>query len=89
MVKNVLRDLMGPIKHVYRFFMAGIVPTRLATALKQPGLDNKQVFPGGVFYAPFLTSLVTPLFAQFLFGPTRVSRRADGTRGAIVVEKCR
>ena len=89
MVKNVLATLMGPIKHVYRLFMAGIVPARVAEVLGKPEWKNKQVFEGGVFYAPYLTSLVTPLFFGFLVGNSSTCRREDGTRGAVLVEKCR
>ncbi|GMH80955.1 hypothetical protein TrST_g8645 [Triparma strigata] len=89
MVRNTLRRLMGPIKPIYRLFMAGIVPAKVGEALGKEEWKDKQVFKGGLFYAPFLTSLVTPLFFQWLVGPARTSRRSDGTRGGVVVEKCR
>ena len=89
MVRTTLRRLMGPIVPIYRLFMGGIIPSRVGEWLGRDGLKNKQVWDGGVFYAPYLTSLVTPLFFQFLVGPARTSRRDDGARGAVVVEKCR
>jgi len=89
MVRSTLRRLMGPIKPIYRLFMGGIVPAKVAATLQKEDWKNKQVFEGGLFYAPFLTSLVTPLFFQWLVGPARTCRRKDGTRGGVVVEKCR
>ena len=89
MVKKVLGGLMGPIKPIYRLFMAGIVPVKAAEFLKIPDWGDKQVFKGGVIYAPYLTSLVTPLFFQFLVGPAKTNRRRDGERGGVLVEKCR
>ena len=45
---------------------------------------GKQLGPW--FYAPYLTSFVTPLFLSFLVGPSRMNRRVDGALGGIVVE---
>ena len=89
MVRSVLRSLMGPVVPVYRLFMGGIVPSFVGDLLKNDGLKGRQVFSGGLPYAPYLTSAVTPLFFQFLVGPARPGRRDDGSRGAVVVEKCR
>lgn len=50
---------------------------------------GKSVFGGPLFYAPFLTSVVTPPFLQFLVGPSRPNYRKDGKLGGIVVEKCK
>ncbi len=50
---------------------------------------GKSVFGGPLFYAPFLTSVVTPPFLQFLVGPSRTNYRNDGKLGGIVVEKCK
>lgn len=44
---------------------------------------------GPWFYAPALTSVVTPPFMSFLLGPSRVNRRKDGALGGMVVEKCK
>ena len=65
----------------YRIFMSGIVPSNLGTPW-----DGKQLGPW--FYAPFLTSFVTPTFFAFLVGPSRPNRRKDGQLGGLVVEKC-
>ena len=43
---------------------------------------------GPWFYAPALTSFVTPTFFGFLVGPSTVNRRKDGNLGGLVVEKC-
>ena len=82
MVKNTLGGLMTPVlPPFYRIFMAGIVP-KLGT-----DLDGKQFGPW--FYAPWLTTLVTPVFFGFLVGPSKPNRRSDGERGGLVVEKCK
>ncbi len=44
---------------------------------------------GPWFYAPFLTSVVTPPFLGFLLGPSRINYRKDGQLGGMVVEKCK
>eukprot|EP01083_Nonionella_stella_P060171 157271_1 len=61
--------------------MSGIVP-KLGT-----DFDGKQIGPW--FYAPWLTTIVTPTFFGFLVGPSRPNRRKDGERGGLVVEKCK
>ena len=43
----------------------------------------------GIFYAPTLTSVVTPVAFGFLVGPSTVNRRKDGQLGGLVVEKCK
>ncbi|KAL7526050.1 hypothetical protein ACHAXR_001290, partial [Thalassiosira sp. AJA248-18] len=82
MVKNTLGGLMTPVlPPFYRIFMSGIVP-KLGT-----DYDGKQIGPW--FYAPWLTSMVTPTFFGFLVGPSYPNRRSDGERGGLVVEKCK
>jgi hypothetical protein len=82
MVRDTLGGLMTPVlPPFYRIFMTGIVP-KLGT-----DLDGKQFGPW--FYAPFLTSFVTPTFFGFLVGPSYPNRRKDGELGGLVVEKCK
>ena len=82
MVYVTLGGLMTPVlPPFYRFFMSGIVP-KLGTEW-----DGKQIGPW--FYAPFLTSFVTPTFFGFLVGPSYPNRRKDGKLGGLVVEKCK
>jgi beta-carotene isomerase len=82
MVSDTLGGLMTPVlPPFYRIFMSGIVP-KLGT-----DYDGKQIGPW--FYAPFLTSFVTPTFFAFLVGPSKPNRRKDGELGGLVVEKCR
>lgn len=82
MVSDTLGGLMTPfLPPFYRIFMSGIVP-KLGT-----DLDGKQFGPW--FYAPFLTSFVTPTFFGFLVGPSYPNRRKDGQLGGLVVEKCK
>jgi hypothetical protein len=82
MVKSTLGKLMTPIlPPFYRIFMSGIVPN-LGTKY-----DGKQIGP--LPYAPYLTSIVTPLFFGFLVGPSRPNRRKDGNRGGLIVTKCK
>lgn len=82
MVKETLGGLMTPVlPPFYRLFMSGIVPN-----LGTPW-DGKQLGPW--FYAPWLTTIVTPTFFGFLVGPSRPNRRKDGQRGGLVVEKCK
>ena len=89
----------------YRIFMSGIVPSKergdpdwlvslsdsiissLPENLKEKVVPGKQLGPW--FYAPYLTTVVTPPFLQFLVGPSRVNRRVDGSVGGMVVEKCK
>lgn len=82
MVKNTLGGLMTPaLPPFYRIFMSGIIPN-IGTEY-----DGKQIGPW--FYAPWLTSIVTPPFFGFLVGPSRPNRRLDGERGGLIVEKCK
>lgn len=82
MVRDTLAGLMTPVlPPFYRIFMSGIVP-KLGT-----DFDGKQFGPW--FYAPFLTSIVTPTFFGFLVGPSYPNRRKDGHLGGLVVEKCK
>ena len=82
MVYDTLAGLMTPVlPPFYRIFMSGIVP-KLGTEM-----DGKQIGPW--FYAPWLTSFVTPTFFGFLVGPSRPNRRKDGELGGLVVEKCK
>ena len=83
MVSDTLGGLMTPVlPPFYRIFMSGIVPPKLGTEW-----DGKQLGPW--FYAPFLTSFVTPTFFGFLVGPSYPNRRKDGKLGGLVVEKCK
>jgi len=68
----------------YRIFMSGIVPSN--NNLPE-SIQGKQLGPW--FYAPYLTSIVTPIFFGFLVGPSHPNRRKDGQRGGLVVEKCK
>ena len=89
----------------YRIFMAGIIPsaergdpdwlveiTEKLIGVLPDGL-RKEVYPGRQFgpwfYAPFLTSLVTPPLIAFLLGPCKTNRRKDGRLGGMVAEKCK
>ncbi len=82
MVKSTLGDLMTPVlPPFYRIFMSGVVP-KLGT-----DMDGKQLGPW--FYAPWLTSFVTPTFFGFLVGPSRPNLRKDGQLGGLIVEKCK
>ena len=77
MVRETLGDLMTPVlPPFYRIFMAGIVPS-----IGTPW-DGKQLGPW--FYAPWLTSMVTPTFFGFLVGPSYPNRRKDGQLGTYV-----
>jgi len=88
MVRETLADLMTPVlPPFYRIFMSGIVPPGLNdTALVGP-YAGKQIGPW--FYAPWLTTMITPIFFGFLVGPSYPNRRKDGERGGLVVEKCK
>jgi hypothetical protein len=82
MVSDIFGGLITPVlPPFYRIFMSGIVP-KLGT-----DYDGKQIGPW--FYAPFLTSFVTPTFFGFLVGPSKPNRRKDGELGGLVVEKCK
>ncbi|KAL7431348.1 hypothetical protein ACHAXH_004113 [Discostella pseudostelligera] len=85
MVKTVLDRLMTPVlPPFYRIFMSGIVPSN--NNLPE-NIQGKQLGPW--FYAPYLTSIVTPIFFGFLVGPSYPNRRRDGQHGGLVVEKCK
>lgn len=89
----------------YRIFMSGIIPSATNDDPKWlvrttdwiraqlPQSVQKELTPGRKFgpwfYAPFLTSVVTPPFLAFLVGPSRPNRRKDGKMGGLVVEKCK
>ena len=89
----------------YRIFMAGIVPSKergdpqwlvdITNKIIEglPESIQKHVYPGKQFgpwfYAPFLTSFITPTFLAFLVGPSRWNRRKDGELGGLVIEKCK
>jgi hypothetical protein len=78
MVSDTLGGLMTPVlPPFYRIFMSGIVP-KLGT-----DVDGKQLGPW--FYAPFLTSFVTPTFFGFLVGPSYPNRRKDGKLGGAYI----
>jgi hypothetical protein len=81
MVYNTLAGLMTPVlPPFYRIFMSGVLPK---------ALDDQERQLGPWFYAPFLTSFVTPTFFGFLVGPSYPNRRKDGQLGGLVVEKCK
>jgi hypothetical protein len=40
-------------------------------------------------FAPAITSMITPVFMNFLVGPVRVNRRKDGALGGMLVVKCK
>jgi hypothetical protein len=83
MVRDTLRGLMTPVlPPFYRIFMSGIIPPIFGTEW-----DGKQLGPW--FYAPYLTSFVTPTFFGFLVGPSYPNRRKDGKLGGLIVEKCK
>jgi len=89
----------------YRLFMSGLVPSRergdpqwledavQACVQRLPQDWQGRLQPGEQlgpwFYAPTLTSAVTPTFFGFLVGPSSVNRRQDGQLGGLVVEKCK
>ena len=82
MVSDTLAGLMTPVlPPFYRIFMSGIVPDVGSK------WDGKQIGPW--FYAPWLTTIVTPTFFGFLVGPSYPNRRKDGHLGGLVVEKCK
>ena len=99
---GLMTPLLPPF---YRIFMAGIVPSvergdpdwllRLTNSILNalPEELQKVIYPGKqfgpLFYAPFLTSFVTPTFLAFLVGPSRPNRRKDGQLGGIIIEKCK
>lgn len=56
-------------------------------SFKKELVPGKQIGPW--FYAPLLTSAITPVFMNFLLGPCRINRRKDGKLGGMVVEKCK
>jgi len=100
MVRDTLRGLMTPvIVGVYRLFMAGIIPQRVVRFAetkimgKEKGevdiQEEEEVQIGPLFYAPYLTTIVTPLFFKFLVGPSAPNARKDGRAGGLLVEKCK
>jgi len=97
MVRDTLGGLMTPVlPPVFRLFMSGIIPKRAVRFVKEkilsePVTDEKDtdVQFGPWFYAPYFTTIVTPLFFQFLVGPSIPNARKDGTAGGLIVEKCK
>jgi hypothetical protein len=94
MVYDTLAGLMTPaLPPFYRIFMSGIVPNIIvgggtADAQQQQQQQQQQQW-GPWFYAPWLTSIVTPPFFGFLVGPSHPNRRKDGRPGGLLVEKCK
>jgi hypothetical protein len=85
MVYNTLGGLMTPyLPPFYRIFMSGILPKGFFM-----GLVEKDQTLGPWFYAPWLTSMVTPTFFGFLVGPSYPNARKDGQPGGLLVEKCK
>jgi len=88
MVKETLADLMTPVlPPFFRVFMSGIVPPGFQNTQFIDKYAGKQIGPW--FYAPWMTTMVTPIFFGFLVGPSYPNRRKDGERGGLVVEKCK
>jgi hypothetical protein len=90
MVYTTLGQLMTPyLPPFYRVFMAGIIPKfgKTNEEEKEDGKPPMQLGPW--FYAPWLTSIVTPTFFGWLVGPSIPNRRRDGQRGGLVVKKCK
>jgi len=88
MVRETLADLMTPVlPPFYRIFMSGIVPASLSETALVKKYAGKQIGPW--IYAPWLTTMITPVFFGFLVGPSYPNRRKDGERGGLVVEKCK
>ena len=89
----------------YRIFMSGIIPCKenndpkwlieLTDNIRNSlSIKNQQKFQSGkqfgpFFYAPFFTSVVTPIFLNFLVGPSQINYRKNGKLGGIIVEKCK
>jgi hypothetical protein len=63
------------------------LPTNLQEKLQQRYEYQQGQQP--LFYAPYLTSFVTPIFLSFLVGPSYPNRRKDGQLGGMIVEKCK
>ena len=95
MVRDTLRGLMTPfLPPFFRLFMSGIIPQKVVNyvrtkLLKDERKYNEEVQLGPWFYAPYLTTIVTPLFFQFLVGPSKPNARKDGAAGGLIVQKCK
>lgn len=86
-VKRVLDQMLPPmLPALFRVFMSGVLPNlpNLPTIGKGRGGNQSSASVGtgnskwGMrlgpwFYAPYLTSVVSPLFLTFLIGPCRYS----------------
>ena len=90
MVQNTLRDLMTPIlPPFYRIFMSGIIP-KVQLPYNNVTIHAEEKQYGPWFYAPFLTSYITPIFFKFLVGPSYPNRhRQTGSYGGLLVTKCK
>jgi hypothetical protein len=90
MVQNTLGDLMTPIlPPFYRIFMSGIIP-KLQLPFNNMTIHAEEKQYGPWFYAPFLTSYITPIFFKFLVGPSYPNRhRETGSYGGLLVTKCK
>ena len=64
--------------------VVGLLPEGPVREKMRPGSQL-----GPWFYAPALTSVVTPTFLSFLVGPSKPNYRSDGQLGGLVVEKCK
>jgi beta-carotene isomerase len=90
MVYTTLGQLMTPyLPPFYRVFMSGIIPQFGKTNEEKEKDGKPPVQLGPWFYAPWLTSIVTPTFFGWLVGPSIPNRRRDGKRGGLVVKKCK
>jgi hypothetical protein len=93
------------IPPIYRIVVAGIVPSIangdplwlenfVQNIISIFPIEHRVKFKPGTQlgpwpYAPYLTSLITPLFMNFLVGPSKLNYRKDGQLGGILVEKCK
>jgi beta-carotene isomerase len=75
----------------YRIFMSGIIPKiQLPYNNNNITIHAEEKQYGPWFYAPFLTSYITPIFFKFLVGPSYPNRhRATGSFGGLLVTKCK
>ena len=98
MVRDTLAGLMTPaLPPFFRIFMSGIAPNRVVRFVKTKILqqdestlkENEEIQFGPWFYAPYLTTIVTPVFFKFLVGPSVPNARKDGTAGGLIVTKCK
>jgi len=84
-VMQTLRQLFTPLMPpFFKIFMAGVIPDFIVFP---ESLVGKRFGPW--FYAPLLTTLITPTFFNFLVGPSTVNFKKNGELGGLLVEKCK